>query len=77
MTTHEITLAVWATILELVGMTAGDMLKIAAAIAAGKTTIIDLGNGAAEVTFRSIDDTHDAVVAQMSGSTRTDVLLDP
>lgn len=67
--------AVWATILD--GFAAGDLLKIIAAMAAGKTIIVDNGDGTAEVIFRSINDTHDTITAHAIGSERTDVTLDP
>lgn len=53
-----------------------DVLKILAAVAAGKTTINDLGGGNATVTFRDLSDTTDRVVADMTSSERTDVTLD-
>lgn len=52
-----------------------DILRVLAAVAAGKTTIDDLGGGAAEVIFRDLNDSRDRVTAQMSGSERTDVDL--
>lgn len=75
LTTAGIAAAVWNTLFD--GYRAGDLLKIIAAVAAGKTTIIDLGNHQATVTFRAIDDSHDTVVADMDGSERLDVTLDP
>jgi hypothetical protein len=59
------------------GFTVGDTLRILAAVAAGKTTITDLGGGAAQVTFRAIDDSGDVVVADMQESERVDVTLTP
>jgi hypothetical protein len=58
-------------------LTAGDILRILAAVAAGKTTIAALGGGAANVVFRAIDDSRDTVQANMAGSERTTVTLDP
>jgi hypothetical protein len=58
------------------GYTAQEILSLLAAVAAGKTSIIDLGGGAAEVTFRNLEDDTDAVVADMSGSERTNVTID-
>lgn len=52
-------------------------LRILLAVAAGKTNINDLGGGLAEVTFRDILDVKDRVVADMTGSERTTVTLDP
>lgn len=59
------------------GLTMRQALRILLAVAAGKTTINDLGGGAAEVTFRDINDLLDRVVADMAGSERTTVTLDP
>ncbi len=59
------------------GFTVGDILRILAAVAVGKTTITSPGAGSAFVTFRSIDDALDAVEATMSGSERVSVTLDP
>ncbi len=65
----------WTEVLEG-SYTAADMLRLLTAIAAGKTTIVDLGGGLATVTFRDINDTVDRVVADMTNSERTDVTLD-
>lgn len=53
-----------------------DVLKILASVAAGKTTVADLGGGNATVTFRDLSDTTDRVVADMTNSERTDVAID-
>jgi len=53
-----------------------DILKILSSVAAGKTTIDDLGGGLATVTFRNLSDTTDAVVADMNDSARTNVTID-
>ncbi len=50
-------------------------VEILTAVAAGKTTIIDLGGGDATVTFRNVSDTVDKVQADMSGSERIDVTI--
>ena len=65
----------WTEVIES-GYTATQILRLLARVAAGKTTIADLGGGAATVTFRDLADTKDAVVADMTGSNRTDVVLD-
>jgi hypothetical protein len=57
--------------------TALDVLRILAAVAAGKTNIAALGNSQAEVEFRAIDDSQVVVAADMDGSERTDVTLTP
>jgi len=58
------------------GYSAADVLRLLSAVAAGKTTIIDLGGGLATVTFRDINDTEDRVVADMNNSERDSVTLD-
>lgn len=57
--------------------TAGDALRILLAVAAGKTSIADLGGGAATVEFQAIDDSGVVVSATMAGSERTAVTLTP
>ncbi|MCC6811336.1 MAG: hypothetical protein IT381_28155 [Deltaproteobacteria bacterium] len=58
------------------GFSYGDAVRIIAAVAAGKTSIEDLGGGNATVTFRDLGDTKNRVEADMTGSERTDVTLD-
>lgn len=57
--------------------TAADALRILLAVAAGKTTIADLGGGAATVEFQAVDDSGVVVSATMAGSERTAVTLTP
>lgn len=57
--------------------TAADVLRILAAVAAGKTTIAASGGGAAHVEFQAIDDSGVTVAAEMAGSERADVTLTP
>jgi len=64
----------WTEVLEG-AYTAGEMLKLLTAVAAGKSTIVDLGGGLATVTFRDINDTVDRVQADMTDSERTSVTL--
>lgn len=59
------------------GLTLRDVTRLLLAVAAGKTSIVDLGGGAATVTFRDVADTTDRVVADMTGSERTTVTRDP
>lgn len=66
--------AVWAKALEG-AYSAGDIMRLLSAVAAGKTTIVDLGGGLATVTFRDINDTTDRVDADMTDSERTNVTL--
>jgi hypothetical protein len=65
----------WTEVIES-GYTAAEILRLLAAVAAGKTTIDDLGGGFATVTFRDLADTKDRMVADMAGSERTDVTKD-
>jgi len=53
-----------------------DILKVLAAVAAGKTNITDLGGGNATVEFRDLSDTKNTVSADMTNSERTNVTLD-
>lgn len=64
--------AVWSQNVEG-GTTALQILRLLSAIAAGKTTIVDNGNGTATITFRDINDTTNRVVASMDGSERVTV----
>lgn len=75
LTTANVGNAVWSELLEG-SYTAKQCMELLTAIAAGKTTIVDLGGGLATVTFRDINDTVDRVVADMTDSERTDVTLD-
>ena len=59
------------------GIPLRDALRILSAVAAGKTVITDLGGGDATVVFRGLDDTNNMVVADMVGSERDSVVLDP
>jgi hypothetical protein len=59
------------------GYTVGDVLRILAAVAAGKSTITSLGGGLATVEFEAIDDSVTTVSASMDGSERTSVTLTP
>jgi len=60
---------VWGHILEG-GYSAAMFMRLFSAILAGKTTIVDNGNGTATVTFRNLSDTVDAAVFEMEGSER-------
>lgn len=57
-------------------ITVREALRVLLAVAAGKTSIVDLGGGAATVTFRDTEDTTDRLVATMAGSERDSVTLD-
>lgn len=66
----------WDTVLET-AFTAADLLRIIAAVAAGKTTISDEGNGNAHVEFTTVDETQVIVSAEMEGSERASVTITP
>lgn len=57
--------------------TMADILRILAAVAAGETTIVNLGNGQATVTFQAIDGSGPIVVGEMQDSDRVSVTLTP
>jgi len=67
----------WSSVLGSGLLTAGDMMLILVAVAAGKTTVVPLSAGSATVTFRDLADTKDSVAATMSGSQRVSVVLNP
>lgn len=67
--------AVFSAIMEA-GFSYGDAVRILAAVAAGKTTIVPGPGATATVTFRDVNDTKNRVVADMDGSERLDVTLD-
>ena len=75
LTSANIAELVWGAI-STGSMTYAEIMRILVAVAAGKTTIVDLGGGAATVTFRDTADTRDVVVADMDGSERASVTLD-
>lgn len=52
-------------------------MRVLLAVAAGRTEITALGGGAAEVIFREMLGTDIVVRANMQGSERTDVEIDP
>ena len=58
-------------------ITSEEILRILAAVAAGKTSIDELGGGAATVVFRNLTDALDRVTADMQDSERIDVTLIP
>jgi hypothetical protein len=59
------------------GVNLGDVLRILVAVAAGKTTVTDLGAGAATVEFKNLGDEKTVITATMAGSERTNLVLDP
>ena len=72
LTTEGIAHAVWSSLVEG-NLSYQDVVQILLAIAAGKTTVVDLGSGQAVVTFRNMNDTLDRVTATMDHSDRVTV----
>jgi len=66
----------WISVLEGT-LNAGDLLRITAGVAAGKTSITPSGDGNATVVFRDVSDDSDIVTANMTGSERTGVTVAP
>lgn len=58
------------------GLSFQDVTRIVAAVLAGKTGIVDNGDGTATVTFRSISDANDLAVFSVEGSERTNRIDD-
>ena len=73
---EALAISVWNAAVIESGYTAAEVLRIIAAVAAGKTSIVDLGGGDATVTFRDLGDTKDRIVADVSGSERTTLSFD-
>jgi len=65
----------WTEIIEG-SYTATEVLRLLLAVASGKTTITDNGNGTAVVRFRDLADSKNRIVADMTGSVRTTVTRD-
>lgn len=59
------------------GYTAADLLRICAAVLAGRTTITNHGGGAATVEFRSITDDHVVLSVEMLNSERVTTTANP
>lgn len=58
------------------GLTPKQALRVLTAVLAGKTAIVDHGDGTATVTFRDINDLADRVTAEIEGSERLEIVLD-
>lgn len=58
-------------------MTLKSAIRLMLSILAGKTSITDLGDGNATITFKDVNDTKDRVVATMTNSNRTNITLNP
>jgi hypothetical protein len=65
---------VWSSVLEG-AYTAQDLVRIAAAISAGKTTITPVGPGQVTVAFRDVSDASTIVTGSMDNSERVSVTL--
>lgn len=76
LSTANVAQAVWDAVATS-NLTYAEVMRILAAVSAGKTEIVNLGGGNATVVFRNIADTKDAVSADMVGSERVNVTLDP
>jgi hypothetical protein len=76
LTTSNVGDAVWQWLAEG-NLSASDLLRIVAAVQAGKDSIVGHGGGSATVTFRDLEDTKDRVVADMTNSERTSITLQP
>jgi hypothetical protein len=72
LTQDDVTGAVMEAQIEA-GLTFRQIVRLLAAVAAGKTDITDLGGGNATVKFRDLGDTKDRITAGMTGSERTSV----
>lgn len=59
------------------GYSAADLLRIIAAVAAGKTSIDSVAPGTATVDFRDVNDSETRVSADMEGSERINVTINP
>ncbi len=68
--------AVWNYVIEP-GFSAKLMLRVIAAVAAGKTVIVSPTAGTAHVIFRTISDNGNIVEADVVGSERTSVVITP
>jgi hypothetical protein len=71
---ESLALAVMGSTVES-GMTLQQAINILTSVAAGKTTITDLGSGTATVVFRDTNDSKDRVTASMTGSSRSSVTI--
>lgn len=58
------------------GQSALESLRIALAVLAGKTTIVDMGGGVKVITFRDMADTKDRATIELTGNERTDSTVD-
>lgn len=73
---ESLPIALWNQLLET-GYTAKDLINILTSVSVGKTTILNNGINEATIIFRNISDTKDSVIADMNGSERTNITLNP
>lgn len=71
---NSTSLSPWDELIES-GLTASEIMRVLLAVTAGKTTIATSG-GNKQIVFKSADGLKDRVVADMTGSERTDVTVD-
>ncbi len=76
MTPAQIAQVIWQYLLET-SFSAQTLLRVVAAVAAGKTVILSPAPGSAHVTFKTISDTGVIVDADVVGSERTLVTITP
>lgn len=67
--------AVWKRAIET-GYQADEIMRVLAAVAAGKTDIVPGSGGSATVIFRDLSDSKNRVTATMTGSERTTITVD-
>lgn len=64
----------WEQVIEG-GYTAEQIMKMLASVMAGKSTIVDNGNGSATIVFRDLNDTVDRITTNVVGSNRGNATL--
>ncbi len=69
LSTANVAEAIWNAVADG-DYTYSEVMKVLVAIQAGKTTIVNNGDGTSTVTFRNLDDTVDRAVFNMDGSER-------
>lgn len=74
LTADAIAASVWAMNMNQ-SYSATDVMNLLAAVAAGKTSIVDNGDGSFGVVFRDVTDTSDAITATTTGRERTNIAI--
>lgn len=67
LTTANVGQAVWEKLVAA-GFTAEDVLRLIASATSGKSAKADLGGGSVEITYRNLEDTGDAIVAEVNAT---------